>query len=350
MVRHDASRVKPTVLAFAGGRWLQELAARRVKVYCLEGMHLREPWRVFRKVDEVLKKERIDLVHSAYSWCHVLSSPAALWNGCKRIWFHHGPISDSLWQGPMPLVPADLILVNSRFTRHMLDRTLYVAKRTAVMPYGIEAAGLRPDPDKRASFRKQWGIGMDDIAVGIVGFIDHWKGQDVFLDAVLQLRNRVPGLRAFVVGGPRGGQVADSCQQFQRKLEKFVADHGLEDLVQFTGHVDVREGVLDGLDIFVHASTQPEPFGMVILEAMAKGKAIIASAAGGPCEILTDGVDGILTTPGDQESLADCMERLARNPEMRAGLSRNAQGRVETHFSAEAAARRLEQQYCEVMQ
>ena len=267
IVRHDPDRVKPAVLAFAGGRWLRELAARDVKVYCLEGMHMRQPWRVFRRVDEILKKERIDMVHSAYSWCHGLSSPAAVWNGCKRVWFHHGPMSSSTWQGATPLFPADLVLVNSNFLGQMLKRTLYVAKKTAVMPYGIEASRLQPDGGRRAAFRKQWGLEEQDVAVGIVGFIDHWKGQDVFLDAIRQLRERAPRLRAFVVGGPRGGVVAEVCEQFQDKLKTFVKEHGLEDVVAFTGHVDVREGALDGLDIFVHASTQPEPFGMEILEA-----------------------------------------------------------------------------------
>lgn len=350
MVRHDPGRVRPTVLAFASGRWLQELAAHRITVYGLEGMHLRQPWRVFRQVDAILKKERIDLVHSAYSWCHGLSSPAALWNGCKRVWFHHGPMSTCAWQGATPLVPADLVLVNSRFLGDMLKRTLYVAKKTAILPYGIEAVRLRPDENKRARFRDQWGLREDELAVGIVGFIDHWKGQDVFLEAIRRLRTRRPKLRAFVVGGPRGGVVADACMQFESKLKAFAVKHKLDDAVRFTGHVDVREGVLDGLDIFVHASTEPEPFGMVILEAMAKGKAIIASAAGGPCEILTPGVDGILTPPGDAESLADSIYKLAGDPAMRATLGRNARNRVETHFSAEAAARRLEQHYAEVMQ
>ena len=350
IVRHDPDRVKPAVLAFAAGGWLAELAARGVTVYCLEGMHMRQPWRVFRKVDEILKKEQIDMVHSAYSWCHGLSSPAAVWNGCKRIWFHHGPMSSSTWQGAMPLFPADLVLVNSNFLGQMLKRTLYVAKKTAVMPYGIEASRLQPDSARRAAFRKQWGLGEQDVAVGIVGFIDHWKGQDVFLEAVRNLRDRAPRLRAFVVGGPRGGVVAEVCQQFQDKLKNFVKEHGLENVVAFTGHVDVREGALDGLDIFVHASTQPEPFGMVILEAMAKGKAIIASAAGGPCEILTDGADGILTPPSQPEALAESIQKLLSDATLREALGRNAQLRVASHFSAEAAARRLEQHYAEIMQ
>src|SRR2546427_682969 len=107
IVRHDPKRVAPTVLAFSNGAWLNDLRMRQIKVYCLEGMRLRHACRVFRAMDHILKNERIDLVHSAYPYCHALSAPAALWNRCKQMWFHHGPLSTSRWQGGTSLLPAD---------------------------------------------------------------------------------------------------------------------------------------------------------------------------------------------------------------------------------------------------
>lgn len=349
IVRHDPDRVKATVLAFSDGKWLTELAARQVNVYCLEGMRLRNPWRVFRAVESILKKERIDLVHSAYSWCHALSAPAAAWKGCKSIWFHHGPMSRQLWQGAMPLIPADLVLANSHFLYQRLNRSMYLAKRTAVLHYGIDAACFPRSESKRRSFREQWGLASDDIAVGLIGFIDRWKGQDIFLQAALRLRSAVPRVRMFVVGGPRQGSTGDNCARFEAELKAFVAANGLEDLVSFTGHVDVREGVLDGLDIFVHASTEPEPFGMVLLEAMAKGKAIIASNQGGPLEIFEDGSDGQLIQPGDPELLAAQIRKLAADKGLREMLGQNAQRAVVERFSADRATRQLERYYEELM-
>jgi len=249
----------------------------------------------------------------------------------------------------MPLIPADLLLVNSHFLGQLLKRTLYIAKKTGVVHYGIDAASFRPDAAKRRAFREQWDIGDKAVAVGMVGFIDSWKGQDVFLEASRSLRGMTPRIRMLVVGGPRRGSTETECLRFEAKLHAFVAEHGLRDVASFTGHVDVREGALDGLDIVVHASTQPEPFGMVLLEAMSKRKAIIASAEGGPLEILRDG-DGLLIPPGRPELLAASIRMLAADAVMREKLGQNAQCAVVERFSAESAVRLLERHYEDTMQ
>ena len=126
--------------------------------------------------------------------------------------------------------------------------------------------------------RGQFTLEDDTVAVGIVGFLDTWKGQDIFLRAAALLRSSRLRLRMFVVGGPRDGLVDDRCRRYERELHEYAESKGLEEIVSFAGHVDVREGALDGLDIFVHASTEPDPFPSAILEAMANRKAIIASA------------------------------------------------------------------------
>jgi glycosyltransferase involved in cell wall biosynthesis len=350
IVRHDPGHFRPTVLAFSNGKWLTELEALGVRVYCLEGMRLRNPWRVFQAVNAIVKKEHIDLVHSSYPWCHALSAPAAAWNRCKQVWFHHGPMSTKKWQGTTSVLPADLVLTNSNFLCQRLRHTLYVAKKTAVVHYGIDAACFAPDPSRRSRFRRQWNVPESAVAVGLVGFIDRWKGQDVLLQAAQLLRGKLPDLRIFIVGGPRGGLVAEECQQYQAELKSFVADHHLEKMVIFTGHTDVREGALDGLDIFVHASTEPEPFGMVLLEAMANGKAIIASAEGGPLEILTDRVDGLLVEPRRSELLAQAIQIAASDPALRQTLGEQAQSTVMERFSSDSAARQLERHYEDVIQ
>jgi glycosyltransferase involved in cell wall biosynthesis len=350
IVRHDPSHFKPTVLAFSNGKWLRELEALGVRVYCLEGMRLRNSWRVFQAVNGIVKKEHIELVHSSYPWCHALSAPAATWNRCKQVWFHHGPMSTRKWQGTTSVLPADLVLTNSHFLCERLRHTLYVAKKTAVVHYGIDAACFAPDPLRRRRFRQQWNVPESGVAVGLVGFIDRWKGQDVLLQAALLLRDQLPELRIFIVGGPRGGLVANDCQQYQAELKVFVANHHLEEMVTFTGHTDVREGALDGLDIFVHASTEPEPFGMVLLEAMANHKAIIASAEGGPLEILSDRVDGLLVPPRRAQLLAEAIQEVAADAGFRRTLGEQAQKTVMERFSADAAARQLERHYEELMQ
>src|ERR1700691_5189830 len=119
VVLTHSENVRPVILSFREGAWLDELRRRELPVYCIDQARIRQPLRIFRAVRPILEREQIDIVHSSYAWCHTMVAPAARWSGCRSVWFHHGPISESRWQGALQLVPADLVLANSRF---MMDR------------------------------------------------------------------------------------------------------------------------------------------------------------------------------------------------------------------------------------
>ena len=149
----------------------------------------------------------------------------------------------------------------------------------------------------------------------------------------------------FIVGGPRPGAASPRSLEFQDRLRQFVRDRQLDDVVSFTGHVDSKQGAFDGLDIFVHASTQPDAFGMTILEAMAKRKPVIASAEGGPAEIIADGIDGLLVQPRRPDKLAAAMRFLCDHAERRDQLGAMAFNKVTTVFSPKRATEKLERWY-----
>jgi glycosyltransferase involved in cell wall biosynthesis len=342
---NHSENVKPVILSFREGAWLDELRRRDLPVYCIDHARIREPVKNFRAVHSIIERERIDIVHSSYAWCHSMVAPAARWSGCHSIWFHHGPMSDNRWQGMLPLVPADLVLANSLFLMNRMRKTFYWAKRMGVVHYGIDAAAFAPDPSRRERFRREWTLDESTIAIGIVGFIDTWKGQDIFLKAAKLLEARRGKIRMFVIGGPRDGLAESRCVAFERELRRYTAENHLEDFVHFTGHLDVNDGVLDGLDIFVHASTEPEPFGMSILEAMAKGKAIVASAEGGPLELIHHDKDGLLIEPRRPELLANTIGLMLDDPCMRARLGRAAIETARSRFSPAVAVRCLEDWY-----
>ena len=114
---------------------------------------------------------------------------------------------------------------------------------------------------------------------------------------------------------------------------------GIADRVTFTGFVDDVAGQLARADIAVHASVIPEPHGQVVVEAMAAGVPVIAAAAGGPAEIITDGVDGVLVAPGDVGALARALERLAADAALRSELSVGGRRRAEDYRGAVIAPR-----------
>jgi glycosyltransferase involved in cell wall biosynthesis len=106
------------------------------------------------------------------------------------------------------------------------------------------------------------------------------------------------------------------------ELRRMAAELGIADRVGFTGFVDEPAAAMRALDVVVHASTQPEPFGLVIAEAMACERAVVASAAGGAGEIVAPGQDALAVYPGDAEGLSRALHSLAADPALRRRLAR----------------------------
>ncbi len=169
-----------------------------------------------------------------------------------------------------------------------------------------EADPRRFRPDRAGRFRQE--IGIDDAAplVGSAARIDTWKGFDVLLDAFPAMRAARPGLELVIAGGPVAGKEGYAAR-LQAQAEALPGVHWL----------GIRQDVPDLMadaDVFVQVSTVPEPFGMVIVEALAAGAPVVAGAAGGPLEILGPEATapaataaGRLVEPGDATALAEAV-------------------------------------------
>jgi glycosyltransferase involved in cell wall biosynthesis len=164
------------------------------------------------------------------------------------------------------------------------------------------------------------------VRVGLVGTFARWKGHKVFLEALARLPG--PGsVRGYIIGGPIY-QTAGS-QWLVSELRQEADRLGLSGRVGFTGFVADTSRAMRALDIVVHASTKPEPFGMVIIEGMATGIAVVAADAGGASELFTDGVDALGHTPGDATMLAARIALLASDAGLRIGLGREGRRTAE---------------------
>jgi glycosyltransferase involved in cell wall biosynthesis len=179
--------------------------------------------------------------------------------------------------------------------------------------------------------------------VGMLGRLAEWKGQHVFLEAIGQLASEFPELRARVVGGALFGEDA-----YERELRELARELGIADIVEFTGFVEHVEDELAKLDVLVHASVVPEPFGQVVVEGMAAGLPVVATAAGGPAEVITDGVDGLLVPPGDVAALAAAVRRLLLDQALRAQLGQAAARRAE-EFAPEVIGAQLRRLYDDLL-
>ena len=178
-----------------------------------------------------------------------------------------------------------------------------------------------------AAVRRELGIPEDAPVVGIVGHIQSWKGQDLVVQAMAQLRTRHPELRCLIVGG-----VHRQGAEYAQRIRDRIATEGLEQRVLLTGARRDVAACLDAMDVAIHASTNPEPFGRVLIEAMALGRPLVAPREGGPLEIVVDGETGLLVPPRDPTALAAAIERLVADPELRRRMGTAGRARVDAVF------------------
>ena len=207
------------------------------------------------------------------------------------------------------------ILANSQATLETLGP---VSSRPAwVVPDAVEA------PPVRAHARR--GAHGEATAFGMLGRIAPWKGQDLFLRA---FADAFPAgsERAVIIGTPMFGE-----EDFEASLRKLALELGLAARVEFRGFREDIWRELASLDVLVHASLIPEPFGQVVLEGMAAGLPVLAPDEGGPAEVIEDGRTGVLFASRDERALAAAMRALDADAERRGRLGAAAR---------EAAARR----------
>jgi glycosyltransferase involved in cell wall biosynthesis len=186
----------------------------------------------------------------------------------------------------------------------------------------FEPGGLCADLDRLAGMPP---AAPGTIRVGLMATMARWKGHGVFLDAISKIPAEVP-FRAYVIGGSL--YQTDGSQCSVEELRTAAAQMGISHLTGFTGFIDRPAEILRALDIVVHASTEPEPFGLVIVEAMACGRAVIVSQAGGAAEIIDEGVDALAHTPGDAAQLAQRIQQLALDGELRRRLGENGRAKA----------------------
>jgi glycosyltransferase involved in cell wall biosynthesis len=183
-------------------------------------------------------------------------------------------------------------------------------------------------------------LASDGVRVGLLGTFARWKGHDVFLKALSQLTVAVP-VRGYVIGDSI--YETDASQFSMSELQASAIRLGLKGKVAFTGRIDDAPAALRALDIVVHASIEPEPFGLVIAESMACARPVIVSRGGGAVEIAQGGA--VFHTPGDPADLARQITRLALDAAERTSLGRAGREAAVRLFGRERLAHTLVRLY-----
>lgn len=219
--------------------------------------------------------------------------------------------------------PAEVVVANSAAVARHLPRS----KKVHVIQNGIAVERFQPGMG-RELFRRHHGIPPQVPVVGIVGRLRPWKGQDTFLRIAARVAAIMPDVFFAVIGGaPFAVEGA-----YPRALHRLASDLGIARQTVFTGQLDDVRPALAGLDVFVHAG-EPEPFGLVNVEAMAMGLPVVAFDHGALREIVVAGETGVLCAPADEDAMAEAVVRLLQDRENAAAMGRAGRERAEKQFT-----------------
>lgn len=219
---------------------------------------------------------------------------------------------------------VDRVIVNSEATREAFVAAGGHRQNTTLVYNGIDPAPFDAvSTHQREALRSDLGIGSVPC-VGVFSRLTPWKGQHILLEALTQL----PDVHALIVGDA----LFDGDQEYAQSLRDRVAEAALQDRVHFLGFRSDVPALMKAVDVVVHTSTAPEPFGRVIVEGLLAQRPVVATRAGGATEIIDSGVNGYLVDPRNAGQLVSALERLFDNPAASRDLATAGQRMVVSQF------------------
>lgn len=317
---HDVAAV--SLFDVQGSHLEAFLQAQEIPLHCLRKRIGVDP-RALIRLGQVVRQFQPDIVHShGYVLAYTLG-PATLAGVPGQVHTIHNVAGwDMPWWGRPILSLAALIGVAPVAVSAEVARTARSANRTEalIIPNGIPVESYQSASRTRQRWRTENGFGQDDLLIVSVARLTRQKNHSLLLQAFARLMP-APDVQLVLVGdGP-----------LKEELQREAATLGIVDQVRFLG---VREDVPDILaasDIFA-LSSDAEGNPLALMEAMAAGLPVVATAVGGVPELLTNGRDGFVVSPGDPDALAAALSQLVGSSEQRQAMGQDAESKALATF------------------
>ncbi len=336
-------RVEATLLFLNDGEAVIEAERLNISYRVLSHrFKLSSPFKLLRALKEIrrlITELRPDIIHSTMPYAHIVIGLACIrWN-IKKVWFQHGPVGGKL-DKLASLFPCDLILYNSLELQNQHHNTspLIHTRREFVLRLGVESSPLLRNI-------LQGGT----ISFGTSGRICSWKGYHNIIQALGELKQE-KGLTNFTYK-IAGSAKTDHDKKYQMELVHLVSQYKLEKEVQFLDHIPDIQQFYHQIDVFIHASTIPEPFGLVVAEAMGSGCLVIGSNTGGVSEILKNLSTGISYDSISKDAVTNLKNILRNFPDSLNSINRyqeiawSGQKLIQEKFSVKNMVTQLEDEY-----
>ncbi|WP_016949037.1 glycosyltransferase family 4 protein [Anabaena sp. PCC 7108] len=320
------------------GPMVEQVRNLGIDTRVIESGRLRQVHRLIAtivRIAAIARREGADMILNWMWITHITGGLAAMLAGLPALWYQLEVPSDKTWLVRLAtLIPAKAIITLCQDGQKAQSQ-IWPHRPTPLVYPGVALDRFEPTVlPTPAEARQKLGLPLHGPLIGIVGRLQRWKGMHVLVQAMPQVLQKYPDANCVIVGGKH-----DLEPDYEDFLKKQITDLGLCDRIIMAGlQRNIPEWV-QAMDIFVHASDQ-EPFGIVIIEAMALGKPVIAGNAGGPTEIITDAVNGLLTPYADQDALAQAILQYLDNPDLSHSVGLAARQRA-LQFSTQRYAQNL---------
>lgn len=336
----DLTRMEPTVVFFQDGGLRELTAGLGISTRVIEIGRLRQPARVRRDVlalADLLDALRPDLLLNWMAKAQLYGGAAAARARLplQVVWWQHG-ISTGHWMDRLATaLPAACIGCSSRAAARA-QSSLHPRRPTFVVHPGVEP---QPDPPGETVRRLRRELGIPDgrPIIGMVGRLQPWKGQDRLMQALAALRARGVPAHGLIVGG----DAHRLSPGYAAHVHDLVGRLGLTEATTLTGQVEEVRPYVALMDVLVNLS-EPEPFGISLLEGMALGVPVVAVATGGPLEIVEHERSGLLLSSRGPQAIADALQGLLADPQLRGKLGDAGRERVRSNFTAQGMAHALQ--------
>ncbi|MBN8890701.1 MAG: glycosyl transferase [Rhodospirillales bacterium 70-18] len=299
----------------------------------------KSPWRIWRNaaaLEGVIRSRHVDIVHArsrAPAWSACL---AARRTGAHFVTTYHGAYNEDLpfkrrYNAVMAM--GERVIAISHFIAALIQQRHGTdPARIRVIHRGVDPAVFDPQrvsTDRQVRLLRAWRVQDGQTTIMLPGRLTRWKGQAVLIEALARLNDRAAV--AVLVGADQGRA------RYAAELAALAGRLGVADRVRIVGHCDDMPAALSLSDVVVNASTDPEAFGRVVIEAQAMARPVIATDHGGAVETVEHGVTGWRVRPGDPEALAAALDHaLALPPPDRAALGARARASVQEHYTVAA--------------
>src|SRR6266850_4185413 len=348
---------EPIVVCPESGALAEMVADLRVPVETVKGLEARFTWRVdhlarycksFLQVMGHLRSKvssiEPDLIHANSIRAGLVATAATFGLETPVVWHLHDlmprhPLSTLIRIFASLSKRTRMIAVSDAVARNFRGRfSPLIGNRVGVILNAIDLEKFQASGATHRAIRDEFGLNGNDFVLGIIGQLTPRKGQLELIDAFAQAN--VTRATLLIVGAALFNRDSD----YALRLKQQPKARGVADRVKMLGSRSDISAIMRELDLLV-VNSSAEPFGLVILEAMACGTPVLAAAVDGIPEIIQHGINGWLVSPGDQRALAESIAHLSRERELRSRLAAQGKQHVAANFSADRYMTELETFY-----